>query len=223
MSEAIERVILSDLEGTLIAGEIWRGVGRYLRLNGQAGAYRWFLARQTPALLLNRLGLSDKQSFRGRWMEGLTRLLAGQTRAEISALGEWVVEHELWPQRRAAVLAELAQHRAAGCRLVLASGAYTSVLEAFARRIGDRVEILGTPLEFINERATGRFAGPLCVGGVKAERAKAHAGSATIVAAYGDTASDAEMLALSQQPIAVAPDAALATLAGQRGWRILPG
>lgn len=223
MSAPQPRLILSDLEGTLSAGEMWKGVAHYLQVHGQAAAYRWFFLTHFPGVLLSRLGLVDKMTMRNRWLEGLTQLLAGKTRAETDTLGEWVVEHELWPQRRAHVLAELAQHQAVGCRIVLASGAYVSVLQAFARRLGDAVEIIGTPLEFIADRATGRFAGPMCVGPVKAERAKAHADSVEIVAAYGDTVGDVEMLALSQQPVAVAPDDALTTIAQQRGWRVLAG
>ncbi|MGQ0603554.1 MAG: HAD family hydrolase [Anaerolineales bacterium] len=216
-------MVLSDLEGTLSAGEMWRGVARYLQAHGQTAAYRWFFLTHFPGVLLSRLGLGDKITIRNRRGVGHTRLLAGKTRAEIETLGEWVVEHELWPQRRANVLAELAQHQAAGCRLVLASGAYVSVLQAFARRLGDEVEIISTPLEFIADRANGRFAGPMCVGRVKVERARAHVGSAEIVAAYGDTAGDVEMLALSQQPVAVGPDSALTAIAQQRGWRVLAG
>ncbi|MBL8045069.1 MAG: HAD-IB family phosphatase [Anaerolineales bacterium] len=216
-------IIFLDLEGTLSAGEMWRGVGRYLQAHGQGAAYRQFFITHLPGVWLGRLGLVDKQTMRARWLDGLTLTLKGKTAAEIETLSEWVVEHELWPQRRQAVLDEIIWHQQAGAQVVLASGAYLSVLTAFARRLGNSVEVIGTPLEFIAERATGKFAGPHCVGAEKTARVRHRAASAEVLAAYGDTLGDAEMLALSRQPVAVAPDKELARLAQQRGWRVMSG
>lgn len=216
-------LVFSDLEGTLSAGEMWKGVGRYLQAHGQGAAYRQFFITHLPNVWLSRLGLMDKATMRARWLDGLTLLLKGKTASEIDALSEWVVEHELWPQRRPAVIEELARHQQAGARVVLASGAYMSVLNAFARRLGHPAEVIGTPLEFIGERATGKFAGPHCVGAEKTARVRQRAGTAKVLAAYGDTVGDADMLSLSRQPVAVAPDKELARLAEKHGWRVIGG
>lgn len=200
---------------------MWKGVGRYLQTHGQSTAYRQFFITYLPNVWWSRLGLIDKATMRARWLDGLTLVLKGKTASEIEAMSEWVVEHELWPQRRPAVIEELVRHQQAGAQVVLASGAYLSVLEAFARRLGVGIEVIGTPLEFIAERATGKFAGPHCVGAEKTARVRQRAGTAEIVAAYGDTISDAGMLGLSRQPVAVAPDKALAHLAQQSGWRVM--
>ena len=45
---------------------------------------------------------------------------------------------------------------------------------------------------------------------------------ARIVAAYGDTLSDLPMMEMSEQPVAVYPDAKLRRVAEERGWRIVP-
>jgi phosphoserine phosphatase len=216
-------LVFSDLEGTLSAGEMWRGVGRYLQTHGQSAAFRQFFITHLPGVWFSRLGLVDKMTMRARWLDGLTLILKGKTAAEIEALSEWVVEHELWPQRRPTVIEELMRHQQAGAQVVLASGAYLSVLNAFARRLGAEVETIGTPLEFIAERTTGKFAGPHCVGAEKTARVRHRAASAEVLAAYGDTVGDAEMLRLSRQPVAVAPDKELARLAQQHGWRVLSG
>lgn len=200
---------------------MWKGVGRYLQTHGQSAAYRQFFITYLPNVWWSRLGLIDKATMRARWLDGLTLVLKGKTASEIEALSEWVVEHELWPQCRPAVIEELARHQQAGAQVVLASGAYVSVLQAFARRLGADVEVVGTPLEFINERATGKFAGPHCVGAEKTARVRQRAGTAEIVAAYGDTVGDAGMLGLSRQPVTVAPDKDLARLAEKHGWRVL--
>jgi len=45
---------------------------------------------------------------------------------------------------------------------------------------------------------------------------------ARIVAAYGNTISDLPMLEMSEQPVAVYPDAKLRRVAERRGWRVMP-
>ena len=110
-------LVASDLEGTLTTGETWRGVGRYLREAGgwrRALRYRAFFAAHAPAVLLARRGVIDEQALRLRWMRDLAGLLRGYSADDLAHIAEWVVERELWPARHAAVIAELAAHRAAG-------------------------------------------------------------------------------------------------------------
>jgi phosphoserine phosphatase len=42
-----------------------------------------------------------------------------------------------------------------------------------------------------------------------------------IIAAYGDTLSDLPMLEMSENPIAIYPDAGLRKLAESRGWQMI--
>ena len=128
-------LVASDLEGTLTTGETWRGVGRYLRAERgpwTAARYRAFFAANTPGALLARRGVIDEQAMRLRWMRDLARFFRGFDTAELGHMAEWVVEHELWPKRREAVIAELATHRAAGQRRRADARA-----EARERRRGD--------------------------------------------------------------------------------------
>ncbi len=115
-----------------------------------------------PRVALAKAGLLDKEAFRARWMEDQARLLAGLPEGRLDEMGEWVVEHHLWPVRRQAaidaVTAATAAARAAhpGARLILATGAYQPIGEAFARRIGADVA-LGTPLEVRDGVVTGEL------------------------------------------------------------------
>ncbi len=212
-------VVASDLEGTLSSGALWRGVGRYLESHGGAGPYRRFFFSRVPGILAVRLGWKDPNKFGQRWVIDLVRLFKGYAPDQLAAMGEWVVENELWPQRREAVIAELESHRREGHRIVLASGSYRPVLEAFAKRLG--AESIATGFEMADGRATGRLTGPMTVGTLKAERLRAALNGDTLAAAYGDTAADIPMLQMSAAPVAVAPDEQLATLADARGWRII--
>lgn len=214
-------VVASDVEGTLTTGESWRGVGRFLAQHGSAAAYRAFFRAHILSSLLMRAGLADRQRFRDRWMIDLARLFNGMTVAHLRELGEWVVEHELWPGRREAVLGELERHRFAGRTIVLASATYQPILDAFARRIGALG--LGTGLQLEAGAASGLLSTPVNSGQAKAQRLRDRVRNSRIVAAYGDTVADGPMLAISEQPVAVFPDRALGRQARSLGWRIWTG
>jgi phosphoserine phosphatase len=218
-------LVAADLEGTCTAGATWRGVGRWLAANGRRGRYRRFLAPRLAAIPLVRLGLISREAFRNRWIRDLARLLEGLTPDELETVARWVVDEELWPRRRRAVIAELEAAAAAGTRVVVASGTYQPVLAAFVDRMAGGpagpVVGLGTPLELDGGRTTGRLAAPIGTGLRKSERVRALAGEAPLAVAYGDSLADLPLLEGAGEAVAVAPDSELRPLAVARGWRIL--
>lgn len=242
--------VAADVEGTLTAGSMWRGIGRYLTETGRKGAYQRLVARTLPGILAMRLGLIERQSYKNRWLEMEAGLLTGYTPDDMAALAEWIVEKELWPLRRPEVVAELIAHQEAGRVIVLASGMYEIVLQTLARRFeAGRVETAGTVLAYRDGHFEGRFVGPVCVAEEKARRvsrllgghadgARADVDAATtidsapatasspanrLLVAYGDTSSDIPLLELAQEAVAVAPDTGLRRAAASRNWRILSG
>ena len=218
-------LVVADLEGTCTSGETWRAVGRWLVENGRRGRYRRFLAPRLAALPLVRLGAISRQAFRDRWIRDLAGLLDGLTAADLEALARGIVEDELWPKRRVAVVEALEVAAADGARVVIASGTYQPVLVAFAARLArgpaGPVVGLGTPLQMAHGRTTGRVIGRVGTGSLKADRVAELAAGAPVRAAYGDSLADAPLLELAAEAIAVAPDRQLRALAIERGWRIL--
>ena len=191
----------------------------------QSARYRRFLAPRIAALPLVRLGLVPRRAFRERWIRDLARLLDDLTSDELARVAEEVVDGHLWPARRLAVIAELEAAAAAGARVAIASGTYQPVLEAFIARLAagpaGSAAALGTPLELVEGRTTGRLAGHVGTGSLKADRVRAWAGGAPLAAAYGDSLADVPLLEMAADPVAVAPDADLRPIASARGWRIL--
>ena len=215
-------IVAADLEGTLTTGETWKGIGRYLSASGQSGqrtAYRIFFLTHLPGALLVKAHLLPRPWYRERWMGDLARLFKGWDESALRRMAEWVVEHELWAQRRPSVIAELEAHRRAGATLILASATYQPVIEIFAARCGARA--IGTRLEVADGLATGGIDGRLNAGVEKAERLRLAIAPERPSIAYGDSASDIPMLELSAAAVAVEPDAALRALAARRGWRVL--
>ncbi len=223
--QPIPPCVVADLEGTCTTGETWRAVGGWLTANGRRGRYRRFLAPRLAALPLARLGLVSRQGFRDRWIRDLARLLDGLAPDDVARVAEEVVDEHLWPGRRVAVIAELEAVAAAGARVAIASGTYQPVLDAFITRLkvgpAGRVTGLGTPLEIVAGRTTGRLSAPIGTGRRKADRVRAWSDGAPLVAAYGDSLADVPLLEMAGEPVAVAPDADLRPLAVARGWRIL--
>ena len=87
-----------------------------------------------------------------------------------------------------------------GAHRVIVTASPVATVAPFAKRLGAEA-LLGTEFVFdADDRITGDFAGPNCRGAEKVRRLKAAYGDTmTLVAAYGDTSGDAEMLAMAQE------------------------
>ncbi len=217
--------VATDLEGTLTTGQTWRALGAYLVAHGRGGAYRRMFAQNLPSALMARSGMLPVEVVRERWMVGLLNLFRGDAAESFAEASSWVVENVLWPQRRPEVVAALRVHQAAGERLVLASGAFQPVLEAFARRLPQEVGTpapmaIGSPVAVREGRLAGGLDGPLNVGDAKARRLHEALGSERLYAAYGDSGDDVPMLLLSDRPVAVYPDRVLRRTASDLGWSV---
>ena len=219
-------IVVSDMDGTLTTAETWRGVHQWIRANYPSSAASRFVAVRLPIVVLARSGLLKKERFRARWLEDQTKLLRGLPAERLAAMGEWVVEHLLWPARRVeAVTAVQTAHVAAQAidsraELVLATGGFQPVAAAFAQRLGATIA-LGTPFEVVDGVATGKLAAATQSGEEKARAALACAAGGRILAAFGDTAADIPLLRLAERPIAVEPDRVLRRVALAEGWEIL--
>lgn len=219
-------IVVSDMDGTLATAETWRGVLRWIRERYPSSAARRFVRVRFHRIALAKAGLLDKEAFRARWMEDQARLLCDLPEAQLLEMAEWVVGEHLWPTRRLAAIdavaatADAARRDHPGARLLLATGAYQPLGEAFARRIGAD-GVLGTPLELRDGVVTGLLAGPTASGEAKAAAVLAEAAGGEVLAAFGDTVADIPLLRLATRAVAVAPDASLRREAAARGWEIL--
>jgi phosphoserine phosphatase len=219
-------IVVSDMDGTLTTAETWRGVHQWIRANYPSAAASRFITVRLPLVFLARCGLMNKERFRARWLADQTTLLRGLPEATLAVMGEWVVEHLLWPARREpaviAVQEALAVARAVdpAAELVLATGGYQPIAAAFAKRLGATIA-LGTPFEAINGVVTGKLAAPTQSGEEKARAALACAAGGRILAAFGDTGADIPLLTLAERAVAVAPDGALSREAARMGWERL--
>lgn len=214
------------MDGTLAVVETWRGVLAWIREHHPSPAARRFVTARLHKVALVKSGLADVEAFRARWLEDEARLLRDLPSAQLLAMGDWVADAYLWPARRQAAIDAVAAAVAAArgaqpdARLVLATGAYQEVGDAFGRRIGADM-VLGTPLVLRDGRATGELGAPVQSGEAKAAAVRTTAGDGEILAAFGDSVADIPLLRLATRGIAVAPDKGLRREALARGWEIL--
>jgi phosphoserine phosphatase len=216
--------IASDLEGTLSSGEMWREIGRHLKAGVDRARYQRYLVGRMPAFALAKIGLTDSQSFKNDWFVRLATFFAGWDRARLDVMASKVAD-TLWRLRKQSVVDELIAASFDGARIVIVSGGYLAIVEAFAVRLraaGARdVTAVATPLAEASGRYTGALAGVVCTGAEKVARLRALLGGAPLACAYGDTYADIPMLALAERAVAVDPDSGLHAQAKLRGWRVV--
>lgn len=191
-------VALFDVDGTLTTGDC---VVPFLRL---AAGRRFVttLARR-PVALARGLLRRDRDALKALGCS----TLAGVDAAWLDDLGERFSDEMLRTRLRPDVAARLRRHRELGHRIVLASASLEPYLRPFGKALGVDA-VLCTRLEVDGSgRLTGRLAGANCRAAEKARRVSEWLSGAGLdgaeLWAYGDSAGDAEMLALADHPVRI--------------------
>jgi HAD superfamily hydrolase (TIGR01490 family) len=146
-----------------------------------------------------RPGRSD---IRGRAKETILRWsVRGATVAEAQAAGRLLGQRIRWRQ---SVIAALNHHREAGRAIVVATGAPELYVAPLLRAAGIKADaVIGTALEIIDGKLTGRLSGANCVRDEKALRVAqwlAANGPFGESWGYGNRPHDLPMLALTDYP-----------------------
>lgn len=132
-------------------------------------------------------------------------------------------EASLKPHIYRDALKQIQWHRERKHRIVLVTGGADFVTLPLAQWLG--ADLLATKLEELNGKLVGRLAGEPLVGEEKARAIETYSVEMGIELpssyAYGDSISDAPMLASVGNPVAVNPDRKLRNLADRLGWKIV--
>jgi phosphatidylglycerophosphatase C len=159
------------------------------------------LARHSPSIARVVIGKADRDATKERL---LVHILAGRSLTEVATVGRAYGAELVARRLRPNVRERLAWHQREGHEVLIVSATLDVYLDEVARRL-DVAHLLCTVLEVDDTgRCTGRLAGGNCRGPEKAERLRAYLGDATVtVWAYGDSAGDAEMLAIADHPVRI--------------------
>jgi len=164
--------------------------------------WRRTLRAYTMAGFAYRPGRGD---LRGRAKESILRWsVRGATLAEAQAAGRLLGSRIRW---RESMLAELRAHKAAGRAVVIATGSPDIYVPALLRAADIKADaIIGTQVEVVDGKLTGRLASANCVRQEKARRVAAwiaEHGPFGESWSYGNRPHDDQMLAMTDHATAV--------------------
>lgn len=221
------KVALFDVDGTLTAERVWRGVLDYYKLHGQRrGTTAAFWAYHMPLFMLYKAKLLSQSTFRKPWAAHLMWFLRGDTPSEAAPVWDWVATEYLGKVWRPQGLAQIKEHKAKGDLVLLVSAGPTPLTERIARQLGADLAV-GTKPAMRAGRYTGGVDGEVCLDENKAAltRMALHARGAEIdwtsSSAYADGITDLALLELVGNPVAFFPDEHLKPIAVARGWKIV--
>jgi phosphoserine phosphatase len=209
-------IVISDMMGTLTTGSPVLGVLDWVKHNQSKTQARWLLAVMTPGYLLAKYGLIDFQAWAQKRMVESLNWPHDVTPEKFDQVAEWVVEHNLWPKRRADVIARLSGHAQDGAQVYIASSVFEPIAECFARRFS--VQAIGTPVRIENGRA--HMASSLVASERKIQEVFERLNVTCVDTAYGDTHLDIPLLEHADHPVAVYPNQKLYQAARERGWEV---
>lgn len=215
-----------DVDGTLYTANMWRGLMRYVAAHGGKNRTRLYMARNLPYYYLWKFKLIDDETFRKPWVWTLGSLIKNWNAAQGDAAFRWVAEQYIQPTGNADVIARLNEHVAQGHTVVLVSAMLTPTLKILGEAL-NVTGVIGTPIEFVEGRFTGRVLAPVCMGDVKGKLLREWLTARNIEIdfaasfAYADSLSDRSLFEMVGQPVAVNPDPQLAALARGKGWEII--
>lgn len=220
---------LFDLDGTLSSGHIWEGFVKYYFTYKKKRAWiLTFWATHLALWLLSKCKLySSEDRYRAKWMEDLGGVFKGASREEALEVFQWVADNYIFESFRSDVVDILQQHQQSGHIVVIISATFTELLEIVGQKLGVS-NVIGTKLETINDKYTGKIIPPLCFGENKAKLLKEFIDrnglkiNSSASFAYADSIFDVPLLKLVGNPVATYPGRHLRQLAEHKGWQIFP-
>ncbi|MEZ4238100.1 MAG: HAD-IB family hydrolase [Myxococcota bacterium] len=186
------RLALFDLDGTITSRDTMFAFVRHACGPVRLGLGLVWLS---PLLVAHKLGLVPAQLAKEQL---LRHFFGGHTRERLEALGRSFVA-QIDASTRPEARTRLDWHREQGHDIVVVSASLDLWLAAWAAHHGLR--LLCTGAAFDGDTFTGALSTPNCTGPCKEERIREalDLGAYEFVYGYGDSAGDAEMLALADE------------------------
>lgn len=206
----------------------------------RTGTYTPFLLHAARSLDPKRLALAPLVPFamaayglklidRRKLKEISQRLLIGGAipRAKLTPAAEAFADFVMRTNIHPGALRQIAEDRAAGYRLVMATASYRFYVEPIAERLGFDDVIATGSVAGLDDIVRARIDGDNNYGPAKLRLIQAWLGHERIdrgdahVRFYSDHVSDAPVLEWADDPVAVNPSRGLRQLAAKRGWKVV--
>jgi alcohol-forming fatty acyl-CoA reductase len=212
-------VAVFDMDGTLLPSNV---VESYLWLRlpelptGQRAREVMDVAGALPRWLVTQ------RRDRGAFLRAVYRRYEGARLEELEQIVDADVTTTVLGRLSPGAVRAVRQHRAAGYRVVLVTGAVSPLVRPVAALFD---EIVSAELEVdADGRCTGHLARPPLVGEARAawlrHRAREDGWDLSVSYAYADSASDLPLLRAVGHPVAVDPDVILSRVAHKERWPV---
>lgn len=209
-----------DMDGTLLSSNVIEGY-LWLRLRELPTAERWARLGRTAAAVPSLVQAERRQ--RSDFLRTAYRQYEG---ADLAVLDEIVDEHltgHVLSRLSPAAVRRVREHRAAGHRTVLITGAVTPLTRPL-RPLFDHIESARLAVDE-HGRCTGHLASSPLVGESRAAWMRSYAAAHGLDLArsfgYADSHSDLPLLAAVGNPVAVRPDVPLFRHARRHRWTVV--
>ena len=206
----LDLTVLSVNSGPIVVREAYRKgmMGTRSILNAILQGYLYKFNLRDTNVIISKMGL---------WLKGIDNEI-------LLKLSEEVVEKYLKSAIRPEIREEIAFHRENLGEIVILS----SVISSISKPIGKLLEaddVLCTEMEVKDGILTGNPVGKFCFGKEKRERLLSFCKEKKYISSeawyYADSISDLEAFEVVGHQICVSPDRKLATVAAERGWKVL--
>src|SRR5262245_31792846 len=218
MSNGWPTIAVFDLDGTITRHDTYL---RYLTGFLQHRPSRLLATLALPVDLLRfALGAVDNAYVKARFLQAI---LAGHSRSELEVWTETFLDILCQRDLRPGALARIAQHRAQGDRLILATASFDFYVQPLAQRLGFDEVICTQSLWNTDGRLLGGIDGPNCYGAVKLQRLYELLGTDlqdVSLLAYSDHHADLPLLTAATRAVAVNPTRKLQAAAALYGFSI---
>ena len=209
-------IVISDMMGTLTRGSPILGLVDWVSNRQNKLQAQLYKTSILPSYILVKLGLINQQSWGQNLLIQSLGLIHSPTPEKFAEIADWIVEKNLWINRRQDVIDRLEAHAQKGHQIYIASSVMEPVVQAFAHKLG--AQGIGTPLDFQNGKV--RFATELISSNRKIQQVLTQLNVTRVDYAYGDTEQDIPLLEHAHHPVAVYPNQALRSEAKKRNWEI---
>ncbi len=227
MNNSIKKVALFDLDGTLVNAHLWLGmVKHHLKTKENLFSVFWYLTSHMALAPFWKMHLISTEKYYQSWGKDLAKLIKGIKLERGKEIFDWLTDEYLLPALKKKVLERLKKHQEEGLLTILISGSFQDLVDIVATRLNIDFAI-GTELEVVKDKFSGKIIPPLCLGEGKADKIKNFLSEKKLKInfkesfAYSDGIFDLPMLELVGNPVVVEPDKKLLEIAKNKGWQII--
>ena len=227
MNNAERKIAFFDFDGTLVKAHLWLGIFKHhFKTKENRFAALWYLFTHLGLVPFWKMKLISTEKYYRSWGEDLAEVIKGIEVDRAKGIFHWLASKHLLPTLKKNIFERLKKHQEEGFLIILISGSFQELLEIIAKHLNIDFAV-GTELEVIENKFSGKIVPPFCFAQGKVEKVKSLLSKKKLKIdfkesfAYSDSFFDLPILEFVGNPVAVEPDKKLLEIAKNKGWQII--